>query len=139
MKIKTGTSPLQAAAVDVVAKQLNEAISKGTQQGRGIRRAVQIEIDKRIEVGPRQISLLGRVVCLAVLVVSGYSGFLWTADRDWVASTAIAVLAVFGIFLLDQVRLLQSRETSLKAGLYTTAADESVASAVEGAQVPSSE
>ena len=119
---EVGARVLEAAAVKAVATQLSDAIEKGRHQDRGLWRAVQIEIDRRTGFGPRYLPSSSALVILAVFVVGGTAGFLWAAtSRNWVACALFVVLMILGIFLLDQVRLMQMREDALKAGLYVSA------------------
>lgn len=116
------TRALDATAVKAVATHLSEAIEKGRHQDRGLWRAVQSEVDRRTGFGPRYLPSSSALVILAVLVVGGVAGFLWAAtSRNWVECSLFVVLMTLGIFLLDQVRLLQRREDALKAGLYVSA------------------
>ncbi|MFC3898022.1 hypothetical protein ACFOWZ_41700 [Lentzea rhizosphaerae] len=119
---EVGTRVLDAAAVKAVATQLSDAIEKGRRQDRGLWRAVQNEVDRRTGFGPRYLPSSSALVILAVLVVGGTTGFLWAAaSRNWVACALFVVLTTLGVFLLDQVRLMQLREDALKAGLYVSA------------------
>lgn len=119
---EVGTRVLEAAAVKAVATQLSDAIEKGRRQDRGLWRAVQNEVDRRTGFGPRYLPTSSALVILAVLVVGGTAGFLWAvASRNWVACALFVVLMTLGVFLLDQVRLMQLREDALKAGLYVSA------------------
>ena len=119
---EVGTRVLEAAAVKAVAAQLSDAIEKGRRQDRGLWRAVQDEVDRRTGFGPRYLPSSSALVILAVLLVGGTTGFLWAAtSRNWVACALFVVLMTLGIFLLDQVRLMQLREDALKAGLYVSA------------------
>src|SRR5690348_1992080 len=116
---ETETRVLEVSAVKAVATQLSDAIEKGRRQDRGLWRAVQDEVDRRTGFGPRYLPSASALVILAVLVVGGTAGFLWEAtSRNWAACALFVVLMTLGIFLLDQVRLMQLREDALKAGLY---------------------
>jgi hypothetical protein len=119
---EVGTLVLEASAVKAVATQLSDAIEKGRHQDRGLRRAVQSEVDRRTGFGPRYLPSSSALVILAVLVVGGTAGFLWAAtSRNWVECALFVVLMTLGIFLLDHVRLMQRREDALKVGLYVSA------------------
>lgn len=119
---EVGTHTLEAAAVKAVATQLSDAIEEGRNQDRRLWRAIQNEVDRRTGFGPRYLPLSSALVILAVFVVGGTAGFLWAAtSRNWVECALFVVLAILGIFLLDQVRLMQRREDALKAGLYVSA------------------
>ncbi|MGW6936861.1 hypothetical protein ACWGE0_42910 [Lentzea sp. NPDC054927] len=135
MMTEVGARVLDAAAVKAVATQLSEAIEKGRQQNRDLWRAVQDEVDRRVGFGPRHVPRSSALVILAVLVVGGTGGFLLAAtSRNWVGCALFAVLMTVGIFLLDQVRLMQQREDALKAGLYVSAAEQDVAATGQSPQ-----
>ncbi|KOV87532.1 hypothetical protein [Nocardia sp. NRRL S-836] len=116
------TRELEATAVRAVALQLNEAMEEGRHQGRKLSRQIQFEVDQLVRFGPSHLPVPSVLVILAVLVVGGTAGFLWAvADRNWATCALFVVLMALGVFLLDQVRLLQRREDALKAGLYAAA------------------
>jgi hypothetical protein len=119
---EVGTRALEAVTVKAVATQLSDAIEKGRHQDRGLWREVQSEVDRRVVFGPRYLSLSSALVILTVLAVGGTAGFLWAAAaRSWAECALFVVLMTLGIFLLDQVRLMQRWEDALKAGLYVSA------------------
>lgn len=121
------TPELEATAIQAVATQLNNAMEEGCHQDRKLSRAIQDEVDQIVRFGPSYLPLPSVLVILAVLGVGGASGFLWAAStRNWATCTLFAVLMILGVFLLDQVRLMQRRDEALKAGLYLAAASPKV-------------
>ncbi|WP_394617388.1 hypothetical protein JNUCC0626_48660 [Lentzea sp. JNUCC 0626] len=70
------------------------------------------------------------------IVACGSALVVWIGDRDWVACVLIVSLTIFGLFLLDHVWRMQSRENSLKAGLYTAATESPANSAGAPATAP---
>ncbi|MEV6242671.1 hypothetical protein [Lentzea sp. NPDC051838] len=122
---ETGVRPLDATAVEVVAARLNEAMETGSRQDRGLRLGVRGEIDQLIRFGPSRLPLPSVVVVLLALVACGGWGILWAATTGiWVAAGLFGVLLILGVFLLDQVWLMQKREDALKVGLYVAAANQ---------------
>lgn len=123
-----GTHDLTEAALEAVATQLNGAIDRGVHESPKLGRAVRREVDSKVGFGPPYLSLPFSLVVLAVLLASGFGGFLWAASaRNWWMCALFAVLMTLGVFLLDQVRLMQRRDTALKAGLYLDAKRREVA------------
>ena len=122
---ETGVRPINVAAVEAVATRLNEAMESGRRQDRGLRQGVRGEIDQIIHFGPSRMPLASAIVVLLALVTCGVWGFLWAATTgSWVAAVLFVVLLTLGVFLLDQVWLMQKREDALKAGLYVTATNQ---------------
>lgn len=118
---------LAATAVQAVATQLREAMEKGRRQDRKLKREVQSEVDQLVQFGPRYLTLPSALVILAGLAVAGTGGFLIAAEsRSWVVGALIVFLMIMGIFLLDQVRLMQYREDALKTGMYIAAKNDPV-------------
>lgn len=119
---ETGVPSFDVAAVGAVATRLNEAMETGSRQDRGLRLGVRGEIDQLIRFGPSRLSPASAVVVLLALVACGGWGFLWAATTGiWVAAGLFGVLLTLGVFLLDQVWLVQKREDALKIGLYVAA------------------
>ncbi|MEU3642955.1 hypothetical protein AB0E59_06170 [Lentzea sp. NPDC034063] len=105
-----------------MATQLKNAIERGFREDPKLRRAVQREVDSNVGFGPPYLSLPFSLVVLAVLLISGFGGFLTAASaRSWWLCVLFGVLTTLGVFLLDQVRLMQRRDTALKVGLYLDA------------------
>ena len=130
-----GTQVLETAAIKAVAAQLNEAMESGRVQDRKLSREIQGEVDQLVRFGPSYLPLPSALVILAVLAIGGTSGFLWAATaRNWAECALFVVLMILGVFLLDQVRLLQRREDALKAGLYVGARSHSPRAADQAAQ-----
>ena len=130
-----GTRILETAAIKTVAAQLNEAMESGQVQDRRLSREIQDEVDQLVRFGPSYLPLPSALVILAVPAIGGTSGFLWAATaRNWAECALFVVLMILGVFLLDQVRLLQRREDALKAGLYVAARSHSPRAADEAAQ-----
>lgn len=127
-----GTRVLETAAIKAVATQLNEAMESGRVQDRKLSREIQDEVDQLVRFGPSYIPLPSALVILAVLAIGGTSGFLWAATaRNWAECALFVVLMTLGVFLLDQVRLMQRREDALKAGLYVAATNQGARKADE--------
>lgn len=122
---ETGVRLFDAAAVEAVATQLNEAMESGRRHDRWLRRGVGEEVDQLIRFGPSHLPLVSVVVVLLAIAACGAWGFLWAATiGGWVAAVLFVVLLTLGVFLLDQVWLMQKREDALKAGLYVAATNQ---------------
>ena len=122
---ETGVRLLDVAAVEAVATRLNEAMETGSRQDRGLRLEVRGAIDQSIRFGPSRLSSVSAVVVLLALVACGGWGFLWAATTGiWVVAGLFGVLLILGVFLLDQVWLMQKREDALKIGLYVVATNQ---------------
>lgn len=119
---EVGVRRFDGAAVEAVAAQLNDAVERGRRHTRWLRQGVGEEVDQLILFGPSHLPLASAVVVLLALVACGVWGFLWAAmTGSWVVAVLFMVLLALGVFLLDQVWLLQKREDALKAGLYVAA------------------
>ncbi|SDN09982.1 hypothetical protein SAMN04488074_13428 [Lentzea albidocapillata subsp. violacea] len=122
---ETGVRLFDAAAVEAVATRLNEAMEKGRRQDRCLRQEVRAEVDQLIRFGPSRLPLASAIVVLLALAACGAWGFLWgVTTGSWVAAALFIVLLSLGVFLLDQVWLMQKREDALKAGLYVAATNQ---------------
>lgn len=119
---------LKDAAVKAVAAQLNDAMKRGRQESGKLGRTIQGEVDSHVELGPARLSLPFSLVILAVFLVGGVGGFLWAAAarNGWTCALFLGLttlgLTTLGVYLLDQVRLMQRRDTALKTGLYLSIA-----------------
>ena len=122
---ETGVRLFDAGAVEAVATRLNDAMERGMRQDRWLRQGVRGEVDQLIRFGPSRLPLASVVVVLLALAACGAWGFLWAATTgSWVAAVLFVVLLTLGVFLLDQVWLMQKREDALKAGLYIAATNQ---------------
>ncbi|SMD23905.1 hypothetical protein [Lentzea albidocapillata] len=122
---ETGVHLFDVAAVKAVAAQLNEATERGRRQDRRLRQGVRGEVDQLIRFGPSRLPQTSVVVVLLALAACGAWGFLWGATTgSWVAAALFVVLLTLGVFLLDQVWLMQKREDALKVGLYVAATNQ---------------
>lgn len=116
--------------IKAVALQPREAMESGRHQKRSLIHEIRRVVDRHVQFSRRRLRLASTLVILAVLVIEGTSGSLRAATaRNWAMAALLIDLMIVGVFVLDQVRLMQRRDDSLKTGMYVAAANQEVPAA----------